>query len=288
MSAARRWTLVGAAALVLVGVTGAILVPVLAGSSTKNTTSKDHSTKDHSTKNHSTKSRAPSPSASALLADSLGAADRQRSVHFVATSTLSTKSIVIVANAGTTSGTQAITIRVSKKTGHITGRYTGATVYFRGDAVGLESYLGMPSSIAPTYAGRWISFTSSDQNFTQIAGSMTLKTAVEQVSVSPPVTNGGRAKVNGTSVVVIRGTTTSLSSKGQHGSAVADVASGGAHLPVRFVGTGRQGKQSAGGRVSFSRWGLKVNPRAPSGAVPASSITVPTSGSGSSSSSSGG
>jgi len=288
MTTARRWTFIGAAALVLAGATGAIVGPALAGSAPKAHAPKAHASKAHASKSRSTKSRSNAPSAAVLLAGSLKSADRQRSVHFVATSTLSTRSIVIVANAGVTSGTQTITVRVNKKVGRVTGRYTGGTVYFQGNTVGLESYLGMPSSIAPTYAGRWIAFTSSDQGYSQIAGSMTLATAVDQVSVSPPITSGGRAKVNGASVELIRGTTTTLSSKGQHGAAVADVATGGAHLPVRYQGTGKQGKQSASGQVVFSRWGLKVSPRAPSSSVPASSITVPQSGSGGTSSTSGG
>jgi hypothetical protein len=287
MTAARRWTYVGAAALVVGAVTAAILIPTLAGSSSKHHGTPSTSAVSKGAKSGSAKRRSASPSPATLLSDSVKAADRQRSVHFVATSSLATKSIVIVANAGTASGTQTITMRVGKSTGHVTGRYTGNTVYFRGDTVGLVSYLGMPSSIAPKYANRWISFISSDQGYSQIAGSMTLQSAVSQISLTAPVTGGNRARVNGTNVFVVRGTTTSLSAKGQHGDAVLDVDATGAHLPVRYQGTGHQKSETTRGQVSFSRWGLRVNPSAPSGAVPASSITVPSSGSSSGSSSGG-
>jgi len=230
--------------------------------------------------------RTSRPSAAqSLLASSLAVAGRQSSVHFVATSTVGTRSIRIVANASPSAGTQTVTIRVSKKTGTITGRYVDDAVYFRGNTVGLESYLGMPASIAPTYAGRWISFTSSDQGYSSIAASMTLKSAVAQISVAAPITAGGRTTVGGTPARSVRGTTTALSSKGKHGSATLYVAATGSPLPLVYQGTGMQSKQKETGKVVFTQWGRSVRPVAPSGAVPASSITTPTTSAGSSGSS---
>ena len=222
----------------------------------------------------------PNP-AQSLLNSSLAAAGRQSSVHFVATSTVATRSIKIVANAGPKAGTQAVTIRVSRRTGTVTGRYVAGAVYFRGDTVGLESYLGMPASIAPTYAGRWISFTSSDQGYGSIAESMTLKAAVAQISVAAPITVGGQTTVGGTPAKSVRGTTTALSSKGHRGSATLYVAATGSPLPLVYQGSGMQSKQKETGKVVFSRWGRSVSPVAPSGAVPASSITTPTTSAGS-------
>lgn len=223
--------------------------------------------------------------AKALLAASLATARKEPSVHFVATSSEPTRSIKIVANAATTAGTQTITIVVTKKAGHVTAMYTGGKIYFKGDTVGLEVYLGMPSSIAPHYAGQWISFTSSDKGFSSIAKSLTMTDAVGQISVDPPLTLGGRATVNGTAAQAVQGTTTTLSSKGHHGSATLWIATHGAPLPVRYQGTGTQATKKEVGQVDFSRWGLAVQPVAPAHAVPASSITLPSAGSSSGSTS---
>lgn len=217
----------------------------------------------------------------ALLAASLKAANAQPSVHFVATSTVGTRSITITADAAAATGSQVIVLREDKKTGHVTGRYVGSTVYFRGNTVGLEDYLGMPTTLAPKYSGKWISFGSSTEDYSSIAKSMTISAAVAQISVKAPITGGGHATVGGQAAVGVRGTTTTLSSKGKKGKATLYVAATGSPLPIRYNGTGKQKKQKETGQVTFSKWGETVNPTAPAGAVPASSISTSGSSTGS-------
>jgi hypothetical protein len=219
----------------------------------------------------------------ALLAASLKAAGKQSSVHSVATSTVGTQSIKITADAATKAGTQVIILREGKKTGHLTGRYVNNTVYFRGDTIGLEDYLGMPATLAPKYSGKWISFASTTQGYSSVANSMTVSAAVSQISVKAPITSSGQTTVNGQAAVGVRGTTTTLSSKGKKGTATLYVSAKGSPLPIRYLGTGIQKKQKETGQVTFSKWGETVSPTAPTGAVPASSITTSTSSSSSSS-----
>jgi len=208
-----------------------------------------------------------------LLSASLKAAEKESSVHFVATSAVGTRSITITADASTTAGSQVIILHEGKKTGHVTGRYVGKSVYFQGDTIGLEDYLGMPTTLAPKYSGKWISFGSSTTDYASIAKSMTLSAAVAQISVKAPITGGAHTTVDGQAAVSVVGTTTTLSSKGKKGTATLYVAAKGSPLPISYLGTGKQKKQSETGKVTFSKWGEKVSPSAPYNAVPASSIS---------------
>jgi hypothetical protein len=208
-----------------------------------------------------------------LLAASLDAARAQSSVHYVATSAVGDESIRITADAATTAASQAVILRVGKNTGHVTGRLVDSAVYLKGDTLGLEDYLGMPSTLAPKYVGQWISFTPSTKSYSDIAKSMSLASAIDQISVKAPLSKGHTSTSGGRSAVSIKGTTTTLSSSGNKGAAVLYVSATGSPLPLAYHGTGKQKKKTETGTVTYSKWGENVSPKAPTKSVPSSSIT---------------
>lgn len=209
----------------------------------------------------------------ALLAASLDAAHAQSSVHYVATSTVGDESIRVTADTATASASQAIVLDIGKVTGHVTGRLVDNAVYFRGDTVGLEDYVGMPTTLAPKYVGQWIKFTSSAKGYSDITKSMSLTSAVNQISVEAPLSGGQKTNVGGRSAVSVAGTTTSLSSKGNRGTAVLYVSATGSPLPISYHGTGKQKKKPETGTITYSKWGETVSLKAPAKSVPASSLT---------------
>jgi hypothetical protein len=207
-----------------------------------------------------------------LLAASLDAARAESSVHYVATSAVGDESVRVTADSATAAASQEIVLRVGKGIGHVTARLVDSTAYFRGNALGLEDYLGMPSRLAPKYVGRWISFSSSTKSYPSIAKSMSVSSAINQISVDAPLSGSRKVSSNGRSAVSIRGTTTSLSSAGNKGTAVLYVSATGRPLPIAYRGTGEQKKKPETGTVTYSRWGEAVSPRAPATSVPSSSI----------------
>lgn len=209
-----------------------------------------------------------------LMAAALRTAGKETSVHFVATSRVGTRSITVTASAAAKAAVQTISIAEGKTKGRVRARFVDRVVYFQGDKVGLEVYLGMPSTLAPKYAGKWISFSPSTQDYSAIAKSMTLSTALSQISVDKPFGGGRDSTVDGEPAVDVTGTTTTFSSKGNHGKATLYVSATGTLLPIRYVGTGREDKQRETGQVTFSDWDAKVKPVKPSSSVAASSITT--------------
>ena len=171
----------------------------------------------------------------ALLAASLDAAHAQSSVHYVATSAVGDESIRVTADTATTAASQAIVLDLGKGTGHVTGRLVDNTAYLRGDSIGLEDYLGMPSTVAGKYVGQWISFASTTKTFPSVAKSMSLTSVINQISVEAPLSGGHKTTSGGRSAVSIKGTTTSLSSTGNKGTAVLYVSAKGSPLPIAYA-----------------------------------------------------
>jgi len=154
-------------------------------------------------------------------------------------------------------------------TGHVSARLVKKVAYFRGDAAGLERYLGLPSTLAPKYANRWISFEPSDQYYKTVSQAMTISSAVGQISVKAPVSTGPSSTINGTAAIGITGTTTSLGSKGP---AALYLPAQGSLLPLRYTGQGKEQKQKATGQVDFSNWGESFSVVAPAKSVRSSSV----------------
>src|SRR5262249_51416786 len=118
----------------------------------------------------------PQSPASKRLQAILAAASRQKSVHYVATTTNAVSSIEEVGDAGLRAGIQNITYRTHGKTGHVTIVVSGGREYVRGDAFGLAGYLSLKPKPAARYAGRWVSLRPSDQDYARFASAVMLPT----------------------------------------------------------------------------------------------------------------
>jgi len=262
-------------------------VAVAAATTTTSTTTPSPTTSSPTTPSPTTPSAGL---AQRVLAASLEAASRQRSVHYVAHSSLGPESLELVSDVSKTASQQTITISTGKHRGHLTARWVNNSVYFKGDQTGLEGYLGMPTTLAPKYTGRWIVFKSTDQGYAAIARSMQLDSVVSEVTISPPFTKISGLTIGGTHTTGVRGKTTAFSSPGSSGTATLYVEASSGHLPVRFIAVGSQPASSLGqsgaaasaghsstpiperGTLDFSEWGEPVHLSQPTNAVPASKV----------------
>ena len=210
----------------------------------------------------------------ALLGDALTAAKGEQSVHFVATSGKTGRSETVTESTSPTAGIQRILLRTKSATGHVSGVFMNQIVYFRGDAFGLEGYLGMPATLAGKYAGRWIFFSPATKDYGPIEKTFTLDGAISQINMKGPYRRV-TATVDGQPAITVTGTmvtkTKKKAKKTKGAKVTLAVAATGTPLPIRFT---EKGTPSAGetGTVDFSKWGLKVAPKAPQGAIAASSI----------------
>lgn len=206
-----------------------------------------------------------------LVKAAIAAADKAASVHYVASSTYGNRSITLSGDASGTEGEQHVVLRFGSSVGHVTSRLVGKVIYLRSDKAGLTQYLGMSSSVAAKYAGKWIAFDSSENGFASTASSLTVKAAVKQISITGPFRTTSLA-VGGNRAVQVTGTTSSLSSKGSKGAATLVIPSTGTPLPIRYEGRGVQNKKHATATVAYSNWDEALHLTKPKGAIPASSI----------------
>jgi len=211
---------------------------------------------------------------SSLVTASLTAAAKQTSVHYVTVSSLGSQSISVVGDAATNAGQEAIVVTKGKLRGIVNARFDGQAVYYRANLYGLESYLGMPSTLAPKYTGKWISFTSADQNYPEISKSLTISSVVGDISLKPPMKLAGTKTINAQRTIGVSGTTTAVPTSGKTKDvATLYIATSANQLPVQFGATGKQKNMTEIVKVNFSRWGVPVNPQAPTTSIPASSIS---------------
>jgi len=220
----------------------------------------------------STASRSVASSAKALVTSAVAAAKAQKSVHFVEWASAGKQSVSVIGDVSPTTGQQTITVRDGSSVGHVEGLFAEGQVYFRGDAYGLGSYLGMPTALARKYVNRWIAFSKSDSGFAQTAKQFTVAGPLSEIDLTGKLSRLTTTTIDATPVMVVKGRTNALSSKGRSGSGTLYVTSDGTRLPVRFTGTGRETAGSSTGRVDFSRWGEPVNVKPPAGAIPASKV----------------
>ncbi|HVX20852.1 MAG TPA: hypothetical protein VHB02_05865 [Acidimicrobiales bacterium] len=190
-------------------------------------------------------------------------------------STVGKQSVAITADVARAKGREAVVVTGGQQTGHVAVRLVHQAAYFRGDPTGLEGYLGMPSTLATKYAGTWIRFDQSNPTYQAISKSLTVSSAVSQISVKAPLANGPSATIDGVPAVSVTGTTTDLGGKGP---AALYLPARSRVLPLQYTAQGTQKAQGskkqekASGQVDFSHWGERFAVAAPATSVSASSL----------------
>ena len=214
-----------------------------------------------------------------LLRTSLAAAEKAGSFHYVASSVSSppnssTLSQLTVGDAGVASGRQVITI--STHTFDVV--VVGTTAFFEGDAASMEASLDVPSSVAQSYAGKWISLVPGDAPYQSVEVAVTTSSALQQNITFSATAELPASKIGREQVVGLRGPITNVQGESAKGTATLYVTAGARHLPLRYVeqGTLGSGKQASKLKFSltFSGWGEPVPVTAPAGAVAFSSLGV--------------
>ncbi len=135
-------------------------------------------------------------------------------------------------------------------------------VYISGNRQGLISYFGLPASSGSALSGHWISFGSTDQGYQTFLSDVELPAVLKSVTPTGVLAREKSTNLAGRPVIAIAGKGPAGETRG-----VLFVQSNGTGLPVEAVISNGSGKKASGEIVRFSRWGEKVDPVAPTGAV---------------------
>jgi hypothetical protein len=191
-----------------------------------------------------------------VMQTALDAARAQSSFRMVSRGTARGGSITFVNDVAARRGNQMIT------SGGQRARIIviDDVAYLRANLAALRGFFDVPASLASRMAGKWISFVPSDPPYQEVAETVTLDSALEDLKLSGRLQRAGQKTIEGQRVVVITGTALDKS-KG-----TLYVSTEGNHLPVEEVTT--NGTRT----VVFSRWAQSVTVDSPPNALPYSNL----------------
>jgi len=114
-------------------------------------------------------------------------------------------------------------------------------------------------------AGKWILFSTANTAFSQVVAGVRSRDVAQEIALKGPFTLGPSRTLDGYAVDAIRGMLDLKGSKPEH--AVLYVRSSGRPLPVEEDTVDAQGKPNGEDHIVFSKWGERVRPLAPVGAI---------------------
>ncbi len=213
-----------------------------------------------------------SPGVARQVRSSLAAARRVGSFHYVSDSTSQGVTQHTVGDAGPNSGRQVITVGPHT----FTVLVIGSACYFQGDAVALNTQLGLSPSASTAHAGQWISLAPRDTPYASVYAAVTASSALSDNIAFQPRVDLGTSTVDGRRVRSIGGAMTNLTINGQtqhaRGNAQLALAESAPHLPVRYAERGTIDRQASNFVMAFSAWGRPVVVSAPAGAIAFSAL----------------
>jgi hypothetical protein len=184
-------------------------------------------------------------------------------VHFQSKATQSGTTLQVAGDTGATSGEQAVTVSKGDVVEHVSALVVGSTGYIEANAAALKNIIGLSSTQASRYAGKWLSFPTSNQGLDTLVAGLKNSDVAAELQMTGPYTFGTAQTVEGQRALAVKGTVTD--SSGGKIPVTLYVAANGAALPLEQVtNPGRSGGSSSiYSTVSFSKWGEKVSETAP-------------------------
>lgn len=212
------------------------------------------------------------PSASSLLKQSQSAVSGVRSFRLVTVSKEGHQSSTIVGVFSAPASEEVLTN--SSGTGTLEIILKGSTLYLRGPAEALVNGLGLSETEAGTWAGKWISLSSSDSPFDTLADD--LNPANQLSSLTPEAkkaTVGSTVSLHGHRAIPISAPASANGSTSARGELTLFV-SNHSKLPLGATEVLRKGSTSEQVLATFTRWGYPVNIQAPDSTTPYDQITA--------------
>jgi hypothetical protein len=211
-------------------------------------------------------------SATAVTSRSITAYHRQRSVSFV-TKTVVGKTTTVEVGATARGGDAAETVTTNGAP-VIDAVLVGHVAYLRATSSVLEHSLQLSSATATTYAGKWISLTETDAAYKDVADTLSPTQAIEGSVPEPPNRVAGVTSVGGRNVVAVAGSAAAGLQSGSSATVTLFVSTTAPFLPVSSTTVVKNARGTSTERIAsvFGKYNKKVDPIAPTGATPISSL----------------
>ena len=204
---------------------------------------------------------ASTPTAQSLYQAALKAAGGEN-VHFASAASQGGVSIDVDGDTGTTSGAQALTVTKGKTVEHVRAMVVGSTGYLNGNATALHNVIGLTTKDAQTYAGKWLSFPTSNTELGTLVQGLLTSQVPDELQMGGPFTYGSPTTVDGHRALAVDGFVSTDS--GSKVDVVLYVPASGSPLPIEeLTNPGAKSSSDIHGTVTFSKWGEKTAETAP-------------------------
>lgn len=206
---------------------------------------------------------ASTPSAASLVASAERNAIAGGAVHEVIITKRNGETLTAVNDIGTNEGRQIIKL-TGGSMGEVIAFDSQNMAYLKGNEVGLKNYFGFPPSAAAKYAQEWMKAVPSDEAWSNIVGSTTLKTDFDtDLRIVDPVLSSRYVTINGIRAYEISGTGAS-SANTPATSVKLYVSDTRKSLPLRLIEVAK----GVAATIDWSKWGEELSLEAPSKFVP--------------------
>jgi hypothetical protein len=190
-----------------------------------------------------------------------------KGVHFISVAKQNGAELDVSGDAGSTSGTQTLVVKNKGTTELMSALVVGSTGYVKGNAAALQNVIGLTKAESTKYAGKWLSFPTSNQGLGELVGGLLSSQVAKELEIGGPYTIAKSATVAGQKATAIKGSVASQS--GGTVPVVLYIPASGTPLPIQEVtNPGNVGGASAiHGVVTFSNWGEDKKHTAPAKSV---------------------
>jgi hypothetical protein len=165
------------------------------------------------------------------------------------------------------SGRQRITVS-SGISAHVV--LIGKTGYISGNQAALTEYFGFPHNVATMVGNRWVSVPSTSSAYANVASNATLPSAVSFVAPQGQLIELAATKMDGKSVIGIRGALPS--SLKATGTMTIYITRSSHPLPVFETLTAKHQGTTVTSNSTFSAWGERVAVTRPAHSIPISKL----------------
>jgi hypothetical protein len=185
-------------------------------------------------------------------------------VHFASHAKQGNVTFTVTGDTGQKSGAQTLTLKQGSTLEHMSVVLVGSTGYIDGNSTALTDVIGLSKTAATKYAGKWVSFSASKQQYQDLTAGLLDSQVAGELKMNGPYHYGKTKTINGKSATAIVGKVSDDS-----GNSVAStlyVAASGTPLPLEQT-TGPSGKGTISGTVEFTKWGQTVAQKAPAHSI---------------------
>lgn len=212
--------------------------------------------------------------ATTIIGTTIKAYHRQQTVAFV-TKTIVGKTTTVEVGATSRAGEAAETVTANGKP-VIDAVVVDHVAYIRSAASFLEDSLNLPTSTATANAGKWISFKPGDAPYQGLVDSLSPTQAIAQfVPEEPHLRVAGATSVGGKTAVAVAGSPSGQLQGGTTATSALFVSTTAPFLPASstIVVKSAAGKSVERLASVYGKYNKPVNPIAPKGATPFSSLS---------------